>query len=46
MIAGGGGGAPGHNTYEAGAAGAAGIVMNGTGANLDTSEASYKDDYW
>ena len=47
IIATGGGGAPSHAQYEAGPAGAAGIVTNGSGKGLaDGTEPSYKDNYW
>ena len=47
IIATGGGGAPSHEPYQAGTAGAAGIVTNGSGKGLaDGTEPSYKDNYW
>ena len=47
IIATGGGGAPSHAQYEAGPAGAAGIVTNGSGKGLaDGTEPSYIDNYW
>ena len=47
IIATGGGGAPSHGPYQAGTAGAAGIVTNGSGKSLiDGTEPSYKGEKW
>ena len=47
IIATGGGGAPSHGPYQAGTAGAAGIVTTGSGKSLaDGTEPSYKGEKW